>query len=112
MAGPLPLSVHVWCKSIPAKKKGYRMNEYTFAKERDAAFVDFVKTGDNRKALAFCLKYDVRIPDSYAAFAGGIYKAVQHCTGITEDVKKLAAEKCAALGMNPYTLGGKENEID
>ena len=72
-----------------------------FAEERDAAFIDFVKTGDSKKVKAYCRKYGVPVPRDYKVFAAGIYKAVQACNSIPEDVKTLAMQKCIALGFNP-----------
>ncbi len=76
-----------------------------FATERDEAFTEFVTTGKKEKLLAYCKKYHVPVPTSEKALAGGIYKAVQGCTNIPEDVKLLAALKCTSLGMNPYSMG-------
>lgn len=77
------------------------------AKERDAAFTEFVKTGDKTKLIIYCKRYGIRMPKNETVQAAGVYKAVQQCTSIPDDVKKLAAEKCKALGMDSYTLGGK-----
>ncbi len=70
-----------------------------FVKERDAAFIDFVKTGDSKKVKAYCRKYGVPVPRDYKVFAAGIYKAVQACNSIPEDVKALAMWKCVAENM-------------
>ena len=74
----------------------------SFVKERDEAFTDFVLTGNRDKVIAFAKKYGVPIPRSERVFAGGIYKAVQECTSISEEVKKIAAVKCVELGFTPY----------
>lgn len=70
-------------------------------KERDEAFTEFVLTGRDEKAMAYCRKYGVPMPTKKTVFAAGIYKAVQHCTNIPQDVKDLAAMKCMVLGFNP-----------
>ena len=73
-----------------------------FAKERDAAFTDFVLTGKTKKLLKYCRKYGVQVPKSRKAMAGGVYKAVQYCTNIPDDVKDIAALKCLKLGFSPF----------
>lgn len=80
-------------------------NMTQFVKERDEAFTDFVKTGNEDKLRKYCRKYGVSLPRNKKVLAGGVYKAVQGCTSIPEDVKALAAEKCIALGMNPFSTG-------
>lgn len=85
-----------------------------FAEERNAAFIDFVKTGNSQKVRAYCRKYGVPIPKSHKVFAAGIYKAVQACNSIPDDVKVIAMQKCVALGFNPlmrpYDMPEKNND--
>lgn len=71
------------------------------AKERDKAFTEFVMKDDDKKLKAYCKKYGVPIPKSRRAMACGIYKAVQYCTNIPDEVKDIAAWKCLELGMSP-----------
>ena len=73
-----------------------------FIRERDEAFYDFVMTGNREKANRHFKKCGVPIPENDRIYAGGIYMAVQHCTAIPETVKRIAAEKCVALGFNPF----------
>lgn len=73
----------------------------SFVEERNAAFIDFVKTGDTKKVRKYCKKYGVDMPKERKVFAAGIYKAVQQCTSIPEDVKVLAMQKCLEIGFNP-----------
>lgn len=47
-------------------------------------------------------KYDIPIPKSRKVMKAGVYKAVQYCTNISEDVKVLAMKKCLQLGFNPF----------
>lgn len=77
------------------------MNE-KFVKERNEAFIDFVRTGDTKKVRRYCKKYGVEIPKNRKVFAAGIYKAVQECTDIPEDVKALAMQKCLEIGFMPF----------
>lgn len=72
-----------------------------FSKERDNAFIDFVKTGKTDKVMKYCRKYGVPIPKDEDVMAAGIYKAVQHCTNIPEEIKVLAMQKCFDIGFNP-----------
>lgn len=73
-----------------------------FVHERDRAFTEFVKTGDLKAVRKYCRKYGVKIPVNERVFKAGIYKAVQECRGIPQDVKDLAAVKCVELGFSPF----------
>ena len=79
------------------------MTDYKqFVKDRDEAFIDFVKTGNAKKVREYCKKYGVVMPRDRNVFAAGIYKAVQECVDIPEDVKVLAMQKCMEIGFNPF----------
>ena len=82
------------------------MNMEKFVQDRDRAFTEFVKTGDLKAVRKYCRKYRVKIPENERVFKAGIYKAVQECRGIPQDVKDLAAVKCAELGFEPYLRHG------
>lgn len=73
-------------------------------RERDEALTEFVLTGRAEKVRAYCRKYGVPMPKKENVFAAGIYKAVQHCTDIPQDVKDIAAVKCMLLGFNPLEV--------
>lgn len=73
-----------------------------FVKDRDESFIDFVKTGNTKKVRKYCRKYGVVMPKDRKVFAAGIYKAVQECTGIPEEIKSLAMIKCLELGFAPF----------
>ena len=83
------------------------MDMTNFVKERDSAFANFVETDDLDAVKSYCRKYGVAIPDNERVFKASIYKAVQECRGIPEDVKILAAMKCMAIGFKPF-MGGAE----
>ena len=72
-----------------------------FVKERDAAFIHFVKTDDLSKVRAYCKKWGVQMPKSKKVAAAGVYKAVVATTSIPEDVKTMAMQKCLRLGYSP-----------
>lgn len=72
-----------------------------FVKERDAAFIHFVKTDDLSKVRAHCKKWDVQMPKSKRVMMAGVYKAVVAITSIPEDIKTMAMQKCLKLGFNP-----------
>lgn len=74
----------------------------SFSKERDAAFIDFVQTGSKKKMIAYCKKYGVPIPGNDKIFAAGVYKAVQECRDIPEEIKALAMQKCIEIGFEPF----------
>ncbi len=73
----------------------------SLASERDKAFIEFVKTGNKEKVMRYCKKYGVPLPDDERIMSAGIYKAVQLCTNIPEDVKVMAMQKCLEIGFNP-----------
>ena len=73
----------------------------TFAEERDKAFIDAVVNDKWDKVIKYSKKYGVPIPKKENVMKAGIYKAVQFCTNISEDVKVLAMQKCIKLGFNP-----------
>lgn len=75
-----------------------------FVRERDAAFTDFVLTGNLEKFEAYCKKNGIKHPTDERVIAGGIYKAVQQCTNIPQEVKDIAAKKCLEIGMSPYVF--------
>lgn len=79
----------------------------TFVKDRDTAFTDFVMTGSTKKVRAYCKKYGMPIPKNNKVFAAGIYKAVQQCTNIPEEVKEKAFMKCLELGFSPLMNFGE-----
>lgn len=78
------------------------MNMEKFVQERDRAFTEFVKSGDLKAVRKYCHKYRVKIPENERIFKAGIYKAVQECRGIPQEVKDLAAMKCVELGFSPF----------
>lgn len=84
-------------------------------RERDEAFTDFVLTGRTDKVRNYCLKYGVPMPKKENVFAAGIYKAVQHCVGISQEVKNKAAVECMKLGFSPMLRpleGGSHEQTD
>ena len=72
-----------------------------YADERDEAFIEFVKTGNYEKVAAFSKKYHIDEPADDRVREAGIYKAVQYCTRIPEEIKHQAAMKCLKLGFSP-----------
>ena len=73
----------------------------TFAEERDKAFTEAVVNDKWDKVIKYSKKYGVPIPKKENVMKAGIYKAVQFCTNIPEDVKVLAMQKCLQLGFSP-----------
>lgn len=73
-----------------------------FVKERDKAFIDFVRTGNIKKVKAYSKKYGVPMPEDKKILAAGIYKAVQYCMRILDNVKNLAFQKCIEIGFVPF----------
>ena len=87
-----------------------------FVRERDAAFIHFVKTDDMSKVMTYCKKYGVQIPKKRNVMAAGVYKAVVATASISEDVRTMAMQKCLKIGFNPmikpydYDLEGEQDE--
>jgi hypothetical protein len=44
----------------------------------------------------------IPIPRKRAAMKAGVYKAVQYCKDIPEEIKLQAMQKCLEMGFNPY----------
>ena len=72
-----------------------------FAEERNKAFTDAVVNDNWDGVRAFMEKYRMSA-SSDTVMKAGIYKAVQYCTNIPEDVKILAIEKCVKMGFSPF----------
>ena len=81
-----------------------------FVKERDNAFIHFVKTGRMEKVDAYCKKYGVQLPANPKVKKAGIYKAVMQCTNIPENIKDIAMVKCLELGFSPFMNWGGMND--
>ena len=73
-----------------------------FVKERDSAFINFVETGSMEMVDAYCKKYGISMPEDSKVKQAGIYKAVQACINIPEEIKNKAMVKCMELGFNPF----------
>ena len=73
-----------------------------FVRDRDKAFTAAVMNDDWQAFKMYCKKYEIPIPKSKKAMKGGVYKAVQQCTRIPQEVKDVAFMKCLELGMSPY----------
>lgn len=73
-----------------------------YAKDRDKAFIALVMNDDIKPWINVCKKYGLKRPDSSRVEKVGIYKAVQYCTNIPEEIKGKAAVKCLNLGFNPF----------
>ena len=76
----------------------------TFAEERDKAFIDAVVNDKWDKVRKYSKKYGVPVPKQSNVMKTGVYKAVQYCTNIPEDVKVMAAQKCLQLGFSPLIM--------
>ena len=66
------------------------MNDY--AKERDNAFIEAVVNDNWNPVKNYAKKYNMQIPKSEKAM-----KAVQYCTGISDEVKEIAMRECIKL---------------
>ena len=57
-----------------------------YVKERDEAF----RSLDKNKIIAYCKKYEVKIPKDERAFWGGVHKARLASLGMTEEEKEIS----------------------
>lgn len=81
-----------------------------FSKERDKAFIKAVMEDDWEAVRKYAKKYGVPIPKKRNVMKAGIYKAVQYCTEIPEEVKNVAMVKCLNLGFSPLIKPIEESE--
>lgn len=81
-----------------------------FSKERDKAFIKAVMEDDWEAVRKYSRKYGVPIPKDRNVMKAGIYKAVQYCTDIPEEVKSVAMVKCLELGFSPLIKPIGESE--
>lgn len=84
------------------------MSKYKLARlveDRDSAFTHAVMTDDFKPVLSYCKRYGVPTPKDKRVMQAGVYKAVQECISIPEEVKAAAREKCLALGFSPFMWG-------
>ena len=72
-----------------------------FLKDRKKTFEAAVLRDDWEGVKRYCKKYGVEIPKDETILKAAIYKGVQECTDISEDVKFKAAAKCVAMGFRP-----------
>ena len=78
------------------------MNMRKFVKDRNEAFVEAVVNDNWNKLRKYSKKYGVAAPKNKAAMKAGVYKAVQYCKDIPEEIKLQAMQKCLEMGLNPY----------
>lgn len=78
------------------------MNMRKFAKERDEAFVEAIVNDNWDKVRKYSKKYGIPIPKRKVAMKAGVYKAVQYCKDIPDEIKLQAMQKCLEMGLNPY----------
>lgn len=83
-----------------------------FSKERDKAFIKAVMEDDWEAVRKYSKKYGVPIPKDRNVMKAGIYKAVQYCTDIPEEVKNVAMVKCLELGFSPLIKPIGESEAE
>ena len=81
------------------RKEYELLTKYT--KERDKVFENVVLHDDLSGLREFCARWRIPMPEKENVQRAAVYKAVQECANISEEVKQLAREKCEALGFNP-----------
>ena len=93
------------------------MNYFTIAeyvKSRDEALIDFVMTDSMEKIDKHLDKYSPGLFDGVDpdVMKAAMYKAVQECTDISDDVKTTAAIKCMMLGFQPFADWSRDASAD
>ena len=83
-----------------------------FTEERDKTITDAVVNDNWDGVKRYAKKYCVHLPKSEKVMKAGIYKAVQYCTSIPEDVKTLAMQKCVKMGFSPFIKSIAERSDD
>lgn len=78
------------------------MKPEEYADRRDAALIKFIKEDDDSEIRKLMQAIGTPIPKNKKVFHGGLYKSARYCTRIPEDVKRIAWDKCCAIGMKPY----------
>lgn len=78
------------------------MNMRKYAKDRNEAFVEAVVNDNWDKVRKYSKKYGIPIPKNKVVMKAAIYKAVQYCTDIPDEIKLQAMQKCLEMGLNPY----------
>lgn len=69
-----------------------------FVKERDIALIEYIKTGNKKKLMAYFEKYHVPYSSNEKVLEIAVYKAALGCTNIPEDIKSIAKIRLAAMG--------------
>ena len=77
------------------------MNINEFLSDRKKALTKAVMDDDWTPFRKYCKKYGIPVPKKHRVMKAGCYKAVQGCNDIPDEVKKIAFEKCLALGFSP-----------
>ena len=77
------------------------MDQKQFLKDRKEAFTKAVMEDNWDYVRRYCDRYGVPIPTDETIMKAGIYKAVQACTDIPNEVKEVAFMKCLELGFSP-----------
>lgn len=72
-----------------------------FLKDRKKAFTNAVMVDDWDGLRKYCKKYGMPIPKDERVMKAGVYKAVQECTDLSDEVKFKAAAKCVEMGFRP-----------
>lgn len=80
-----------------------------FTEERDKTLIEAVVNDNWDGVRAFMEKYGMSA-SSDTVMKAGMYKAVQYCTNIPEDVKTLAMQKCLEMGFNPFIKGVRTHD--
>ncbi len=73
-----------------------------FVKERDMALIEYIKTGNKKKLLAYFEKYHVPYSDNEKVLEIAVYKAALGCNNIPDDIKNIARTRLKAMGCSLF----------
>ena len=72
-----------------------------FVRDRNKTFTALVVDDDVEAVKRYIKRWGLPKPSNDRVLRAGIYKAVQECTDIPQNIKDMAWEKCIALGFKP-----------
>lgn len=73
-----------------------------FVKERDMAFIEYIKIGNKKKLIAYFEKYHIPYSNNEKVLEIAVYKAALQCNNIPEDIKNIARTRLAAMGCSLF----------
>lgn len=73
-----------------------------FVKERDMALIEYIKTGNKKKLMAYFEKYHIPYSSNEKALEIAVYKAALQCNNIPDDIKNIARTRLTSMGCSLF----------